>query len=145
VLAFSTAVTNSAGDAQQTPLPSGINSQDSQETSELSGGLIAGAAVGGTLGFVALLVLGYLMVRRLLKMRQQTGHPPPPPGAFQPAMAHGYQDYSQPTTAVGPAGYGYPGQSTDPAGVMAKHVDGHPPNAPVELPAAPRVEFAELR
>jgi hypothetical protein len=79
--------------------------------------------VGGTLGFVALLVLGYLMLRRLLKTRQQTGH---------------YQDYSQTMTAVGPAGYGYPGQSTEPAGVMAKH-------APVELPAAPRAGLYELR
>ncbi|KAK4038956.1 hypothetical protein C8A01DRAFT_16996 [Parachaetomium inaequale] len=140
-LASSTAATSiAAGDAPQTPLPSGTNSQG-QGTAELSGGLIAGAAVGGTLGFVGLLVLGYLMLRRLLKMRQQSGHPPSP-GASQPA--YGYQDYSQPTTAVvGPAGYGYPGQSTEPVEVMAKHVHGHQPNEPVELPAA-RAERIEL-
>jgi hypothetical protein len=102
--------------------------------------LIAGAAVGGTLGFVALLVLGYLLLRRLLKMRQQSGSPPPP-NTFQPA--YGYQDYSQPTTAVRPAGYyGYPGQSTEPA-AMAKHVDNHQPSPPVELPGT-RLEPTEL-
>ncbi|KAK3292651.1 uncharacterized protein B0H64DRAFT_233657 [Chaetomium fimeti] len=121
--ASSTAATSNAGDVQQTPLPSDVNSQG-QGTSELSAGLIAGAAVGGTLGFVALLVLGYLFLRKLLKSRQQSGHPPPPGASESESQPeYGHHDYSQTTMAPGPPGYG----PTELPGAKME---------PVELPAA---------
>jgi hypothetical protein len=83
--------------------------------------------VGGTLGFVALLVLGYLILRRVLKMKQQGGYAAPPPGASQPVYRH--HDYSQATTVVEPPGYGYPGRWAEPVEVMTKHE-----HEPVELP-----------
>ncbi|AEO56534.1 hypothetical protein MYCTH_2301600 [Thermothelomyces thermophilus ATCC 42464] len=139
---------HAAGTALPTPPPSGTNSQ-SQGTSGLAPtagpGLIAGAAVGGTLGFVALLVLGYLFLRRLLKLRQQGGgggggggHPHAPQDAPQ-LPPYGYHDYySQAaavttTTMVGPPRtYVYPELSAETVvDVLAKHHQ-----QPVELPAA---------
>ncbi|KAL2191451.1 hypothetical protein L209DRAFT_675829 [Thermothelomyces heterothallicus CBS 203.75] len=140
---------HAAGTALPTPPPSGTNSQ-SQGTSGLAPtagpGLIAGAAVGGTLGFVALLVLGYLFLRKLLKLRQQggggggggRGHPHVPQDAPQ-LPPYGYHDYSQAaavtttTTTVGPPGtYVCPELSADTVvDVLAKlH------HQPAELPAA---------
>jgi predicted lipid-binding transport protein (Tim44 family) len=126
----SSTATGNPGNSAQIPLPADANSQG-QGTSGLSGaapGLIAGAAVGGTLGFVALLVLGYLVVRMVLRMRQQAGYPPAQPGASQPVYRH--HGYSQATTVVEPPGYGYPGRWAEPAEVITKH-----DHEPVELPA----------
>ncbi|KAK4244162.1 hypothetical protein C7999DRAFT_17562, partial [Corynascus novoguineensis] len=126
------ATSTAAGNTTHMPLPSDTTDSQGQgqgmsELSQAEPGLIAGAAVGGTLGFVALLVLGYLLLRRLLKTRQRGDRPPTPKASQLPA--YGYHDYTQ-TTTVGPPRYGYPELSAEPAGAIPKHY-----HEPVELPA----------
>lgn len=117
-------------------------------------GLIAGAAVGGTLGFVALVVLGYLLWRRHAKAKQQAGYSLPPshgsPGDMSAQMAYPPSGISQQQTDyysspgsqqpyyyagqakmdAGPGGYGHGAAQYPPA-----ELSGNPRHNPAELPA----------
>lgn len=96
---------------QTTLSPPAANSLGQETSSAPSVGLIAGAAVGGTLGLVALTVLGYLFFRRRSKKRQQAGYsvsvpPPHPSSSGVSQQSYVSQDYSQMKGHVELAGYG---------------------------------------
>ncbi|KAG7290713.1 hypothetical protein NEMBOFW57_000716 [Staphylotrichum longicolle] len=101
--------------AIQTPLPPTADSRQGQASSQspasLPGGLIGGAAVGATLGFVSLVLLGYLFFQKQAKKkrRQQqqqeegagsTAYPQP-----QPPLEYSHSQHSH-HQGVAQKGYG---------------------------------------
>lgn len=116
----STAGAASGGGGNNTlglPPPAGEEAADQGQgmTSAQTVGVVAGAAVGGTLGFVAILLLAFWLFRRQRRRRRSevVGYslPPPPPHPLaQPSSSQHqlsqYSSYGELKRDVGPPGFG---------------------------------------
>ncbi|KAK3302282.1 uncharacterized protein B0T15DRAFT_299658 [Chaetomium strumarium] len=156
-MASTTGTTSSANatNVAQTSLPPDGDSREASSSAPPPAGLIGGTAVGATLGFVLVVLLGYLVLRKRSKKRrlqQQGGYPqlpPPPPAAAAvdsssyshyhpppvfPGQAQGYPDYAQMKGEIGNA---YQcGLWSGPAELEVKYAAAN--NEPVELWASGR-------
>jgi hypothetical protein len=129
--------TTASADAGITP-SSSLPPQES--STSLPVGLVAGAAVGATLGFVALVVLGYLLFRRHSKKRGQqqqqrdgAGHSHHlPPTYAHSEYPHAPSEYRH-APSMSQQSYGY-SENTQPKGVASHRYDPGPwHGVPVEV------------